>query len=232
MQPYLFPYIGYFQLINAVDKFILYDDVDFIKKGWINRNKILINGIPHLFTIPLNKASQNKLIKEITFVIDENWRSKFIKTIKRSYKKAPFYDKTIQIIEEVIFFKSIYIKDLILKSIVIISEYLDINTKIVESSSIYNNIEKNGQERIIDICLQEDTDVYINPIGGIDIYNKEYFSKNHIQLFFIKSKLDRYKQNSEDFIPWLSIIDVLMNCSKEKIKIMLENYELISGEVL
>ena len=103
MQPYFFPYIGYFQLINAVDKFIIYDDVNYIKKGWINRNNILVNNSPNLIQVPLIAASQNRLIKDILVVDENNWKDKLLKTIYFNYKKAPFFDQIFSLLEEVLF---------------------------------------------------------------------------------------------------------------------------------
>lgn len=99
MQPYLFPYIGYFQLLNAVDMFVVFDDVNFIKKGWINRNNILVNRQKYLFTVPLKDASQNKLIKEVQ-IADDGWQEKFLKTVAQSYKKAEFFDEAFALIEK------------------------------------------------------------------------------------------------------------------------------------
>jgi WbqC-like protein family len=227
MQPYIFPYIGYFQLIKAVDKFILYDDVNFINRGWINRNRILVNGKDSMFTVPLKDASQNKLINQIDVNWDNNWKSKFLKTIEQSYKKAPFYVEILPIIEESIEVKEGEFSKIIEQNIRLICKYLDIETEIVSSSSIYQNINKKAQERILDICLQEKANHYINPIGGLELYDKEVFSQENMQMNFIKSLPVEYKQFKNDFVPWLSIIDVLMFNSKEEINKFLDNYELI-----
>lgn len=227
MQPYLFPYIGYFQLINAVDKFIIFDDVNYIKKGWINRNRVLVNNKPNLFIVPLKKLSQKKLIKDIEISKNCDWKSKFLKTIAHSYKKAPYFKETFEITENVILSDENKISKLILKSLYIIKKYLNIETIIIESSSIYNNCELKNQERIIDICKMENSDNYINPIGGIDLYSKEIFKDNNIKLSFIKPKDIYYKQFNNNFVNSLSIIDVLMFNSKDQTKKYLNEYELI-----
>lgn len=227
MQPYIFPYIGYFQLINAVDKFIIYDDVNYINKGWINRNRILVNGKDSLFTIPLKEASQNKLINEIEVNWDESWKSKFLKTIEQSYKKAPFYLDVLPLIEKTIRLNQTTISAVITQNLKLVNEYLDINTEIVSSSSIYNNTHLKAQDRIIDICLQEKATTYINPIGGLELYDKSVFKNQDMALFFIKSKACTYKQFKNEFVPWLSIIDVLMFCSKTEVKEYLNNFELV-----
>ncbi|RNI30858.1 hypothetical protein EFA69_07070 [Rufibacter immobilis] len=227
MQPYFFPYIGYYQLLHAVDKFVIYDDVNFIKRGWINRNNILINNKPSLFTIPLTGASQNKLIKEVTVTDLEKWSNTFFKTIEQSYKKAPFYNATISILKNVLYSEHQNIADLCYASLVAVVEYLGLTTQIIRSSAIYNNQELKGQARILDICLQENSKVYINPKGGMDLYNKEIFEKEGVKLQFIQSLDVRYKQYTSEFVPWLSMIDVLMFNSPAEIKIMLDKYELI-----
>lgn len=227
MQPYIFPYIGYFQLINAVDKFIIYDDVNYINKGWINRNRILVNGNDSLFTIPLKEASQNKLINTIEVNWDAAWKSKFLKTIALSYKKAPFYADVLPLIEKTINTELTNISAVITNNLRIIAAYLDITTEIVSSSSIYVNTHLKAQERIIDICLQEKADTYINPIGGLELYDKSAFSDREMELFFIKSKPCVYPQFKNEFVPWLSIIDVLMFNSKATIKEYLDNFELV-----
>lgn len=224
MQPYFFPYIGYFQLINAVDKFVLYDDVNFINRGWVNRNYILLSGNKHLLTVPLQKASQNKKINEIDLNINKKWIDKTLKTIYNAYSKAPFYNEILQIIEGVFEENCKTIAELNKKSVLNIVDYLQINTEIIHSSSKYRNTDLKAQERIIDICLQENVTKYINPIGGIDLYKKEMFDEKSLTLNFIDTPLIKYKQFKNDFVPWLSIIDILMFNSKEEISLMLNNY--------
>ena len=227
MQPYIFPYIGYFQLIKAVDKFVLYDDVNFINRGWINRNRILVNGNDSMFTIPLKDASQNKLINEIAVNWDNNWKIKFLKTIEQSYKKAPFYTEILPIIEKSIEADEVQFSKIIEQNLRLICDYLDIKTEIISSSSIYQNTDKKAQERILNICSQEEVNHYINPIGGIELYDKEEFAKENMQMNFIKSMPVEYKQFKNEFVPWLSMIDVLMFNSKEEIYMFLDKYELI-----
>lgn len=227
MQPYIFPYIGYFQLIKAVDKFVLYDDVNFINRGWINRNRILVNGNDSMFTIPLKDASQNKLINEIAVNWDNNWKIKFLKTIEQSYKKAPFYTEILPIIEKSIEADEVQFSKIIEQNLRLICDYLNIKTEIISSSSIYQNADKKAQERILNICSQEEVNHYINPIGGIELYDKEEFAKENMQMNFIKSMPVEYKQFKNEFVPWLSVIDVLMFNSKEEIYKFLDKYELI-----
>lgn len=229
MQPYFMPYIGYFQLINLVDKFIIYDDVNFIKKGWINRNNILANKNVMLFTIPLKKASQNELIKNININVDSFsiWKKKFLKTLEMSYSHAKNYNSVILLLEDIFSYNSKSISELATYSLIVTCKYLDIKTEIILSSTIYCNEVLSGQERILDICLKEGAKTYINPIGGMELYSESLFKENNIDLFFIKSDNVIYKQFSEDFIPFLSIIDVLMFNDKKRILEMLNDFELV-----
>ncbi len=230
MQPYIFPYIGYFQLINAVDKFVIYDDVNFINKGWINRNRMLNNGKDSLFSIPLKEASQNKLINEINVNWDGIWKSKFLKTLEQCYKKAPFYQVAISLIEQTLNVDDEPISKVIEYNLRLTCEYLGITSEIVSSSAIYQNTHLKAQERILDICLQEKATQYINPIGGLELYDKWVFEAQNINLNFIKSKPVEYTQFKNEFVPWLSIVDVLMFNSKETIKEFLNNYELVAPQ--
>lgn len=227
MQPYIFPYIGYFQLIKAVDKFVIYDDVNFINRGWINRNRILVNGKDSLFTIPLKEASQNKLINEIEVNWDDAWKSKWLKTLEQSYKKAPYFQQVRPIIEQTLGQEKTIFSEIIVENLKLINAYLGITTEIIPSSAIYQNIELKAQTRILDICLQEKANHYINPIGGIELYQKEVFEEKGMQLNFIKSKPVQYPQLKNDFVPWLSILDVLMFNSVEQIQTFLDSYELV-----
>lgn len=227
MQPYFLPYIGYLQLMNAVEKFVLYDDVNYINKGWINRNRILVSGKEYLFTIPLKEASQNKLINEIYLSDDPKWRGKLLKTFEQAYKKSPFYLTAFAVTEKIINLDAEKVSDWIASSFAILTDCLGIQTDIVSSSSIYQNTYLKGQERILDICQQEKADHYINPIGGTGLYDKSIFDKAGIQLNFLKSKPLIYSQFKNEFVPWLSIVDIMMFNDIPTIQGILNEYELI-----
>lgn len=223
MQPYLFPYIGYFQLINAVDKFVVYDDVNFIKGGWINRNYILLDSKKFLFTIPLKKASPNKLINDI-FIQDNS--KKLIKTIQQAYSKAPFYKQTIKLLDDIFAYNDKNLAIFTTNSLIKISDYLNIKTEFVLSSSLLNDKSKKKQEKVIEICNLLKTHTYINPIGGKDLYHKNEFNENNIELKFLTCRPVKYRQFNETFISSLSIIDVLMFNSVETINTHLMKYKL------
>ncbi len=224
MQPYLFPYLGYFQLINVADKFVLYDDVNYIKKGWINRNNIIINGQKKLLTISLASASQNKLINEIE--ISDNF-NKFLKTLKLNYSKAPFFKPTMALIEKVILYENRNLSLFIKNSLEIILDYLNITSELFLSSDIKKNNALKGQHKIIAICKELNATAYINPIGGIELYNKDYFNQNNIKLYFIKTSYTTYNQFSTKFEPFLSIIDILMHNSPVRISQMMNDFILL-----
>ncbi len=227
MQPYIFPYIGYFQLVNAVDKFVFYDDVNYIARGWVNRNNILINGEANMFSIPLHKASQNALINEVRVKDDHRWRKKFLKKIELAYKKAPFYKSVYEIVACIMDEGFDSLSELAKESIKEISGYLKIDIVFDSSLNKYDNKLLKGQERILDICKQENATHYINPIGGSSLYSKELFSRHGIELSFIKTGDVTYEQYGNTFVPSLSIIDVMMFNSPEQIRYFLNDFELI-----
>ncbi len=226
MQPYFFPYIGYYQLISAVDKFVLLDDVNFIKKGWINRNYIQINGKPFLFTVPLKKISQNKLIKELYLDDMSVWRKKLMKRIENSYKNSPYFKSVFELIDKIISNKNEMISDFIYFSICEVIKYLNIKTEIVKSSSIYHNNDLKGQNRILDICLKEGAKQYVNAINGKSLYSKDVFFNNGININFIKTIPLEYKSIQDSSDRSLSIIHLMMNYSVYEIDKLLKAYEL------
>jgi hypothetical protein len=227
MQPYLFPYIGYFQLINEVDKFVIYDDVNFINKGWINRNNILLGGQAFMFTIPLVQASQNKLINEIEISKEEKWKSKLLKTVQTAYGKAPYYQDAYPLIESVIMNTESNLSKYILHSLTAINRFLGITTTLEPSSTVYNNTVLKAQDRILDICKAEKASLYINPIGGQELYDRKTFEVENTELRFIRSKRVEYTQFKNEFVPWLSIIDLMMFNTPEQIRPYLKEFELI-----
>ena len=231
MQPYFFPYIGYFQLINSVDVFVFYDDVNFIKKCWINRNYILFNENKHLFTIPGKSISQNKLINAIKIDKENKAFRIFLKTLQTAYsKKAPYYDTVFPIIKNVMSSNSEIISELAIESIVSACTFLGIKTKILVSSENFSETMDLGRsERLISICKTLGANELINSIGGMEIYDKKDFLDYGIRLSFIRmsENLSYSQGENQSFIPNLSIIDVLMFNSTEEISQMLESCELL-----
>ena len=224
MQPYFFPYIGYFQLINAVDAFIIYDDVNFIKQGYINRNSILQNQDSNLFTLELIGASSNKKINDIRVGCNSN---KLLKTIRQNYSKAPFYKNIFPLLEEILNNEEKELHKFLGFSLLKLARYLDLDTIFFYSSDIKNNKTLKAQDRLIEMSKILNATDFINPIGGIDLYDKEVFSRNMINLSFLKPNEILYKQFNDTFVSNLSIIDVLMFNNKEQIKLILTMNELI-----
>lgn len=224
MQPYFLPYIGYFQLISAVDVFVIYDDVNYIKQGWIHKNRIIVKKDIYNLTLQLNGASSFKKINEI--LIGNN-RLKLIKTIEESYKKAPQFKDVYPIILKICSNDKIILSQFLVDSIKIIASYLDIKTKFVISSEISKNNELKGQNKVIEICKKLDASTYVNAIGGVALYDKNIFNEHGIKLEFLKSNSIEYEQFGDEFKSWLSILDVLMFNSKEAIHQMLNEYELV-----
>lgn len=230
MQPYFFPYIGYWQLINAVDRYVIYDDVNFIKGGWINRNRILMNGEAKLINLKMKGASPNKLINEVELANDSVYNKKLLKTIENCYKKAPYFNSVFPIIEDIINNDEINLAKNLEYSIKRICEYLSINTQIILSSSINKNNNLKGQDKVIEICKLLDGNEYYNSAGGKDLYCYEDFLCEGIELKFLKNNNIEYRQFKNKFVDNLSIIDLMMFNSIEEIKNMLKMYELIGEE--
>ncbi len=224
MQPYFFPYIGYWQLIYAVDTFIIYDDVNFINKGYVNRNFILVNDCEHLFTLELVGASQNKKILEIQ--VGGN-REKLLKTIVFTYRKAPYFEIVFPLLERILLNPEKNLAEFIGFSLLEISNYLNLDTQFIYSSRIDKNESLKGEKKIIDICKQIKSTQYINTIGGQKLYTKKSFLQHGIELCFMKSKPIEYQQFKDQFIPHLSIIDVLMFNDKTEVQKYLTQFEFV-----
>ncbi|MGB5965067.1 MAG: WbqC family protein [Sulfurimonadaceae bacterium] len=224
MQPYFFPSIGYWQLLNAVDTFVIYDDVNFIKKGYINRNSILHTGQVQKITLELSGASQNKLINEIEV---GNNSKKLLKSIEQAYKKAPQYEIVFPLIESILENPEKNLAKFIGNSLQKIADYLECNTEIVYSSDLEKDNNLKAQDKVLDICKRLGASNYINAIGGQELYNKEAFEAENIELKFIKTELIEYKQFKNEFVPYLSIIDIMMFNSNKAIQNMLNSYKLV-----
>lgn len=226
MQPYFFPYIGYFQLVAAVDKFVFYDDVNFIKNGWINRNRVLLSGGVNYVTVPLSGASPFLKINQISTQPGERWRKKIFESIRHSYSKAPHFCAVSELVSEIIFSDRDTISDVAKKSIIAVADYLSLNTEFIQSSGKYGNSQLSGTERVIDICRLEKASVYYNLPGGKQLYNEEAFKSQGIDLRFVTPNDESYPQFGKEYTPWLSIIDVLMFNDPKSVKAMLFKEQL------
>lgn len=211
MQPYFLPYLGYFQLMAAVDTLVLYDDVNFINRGWINRNRFNLNGTAHMQTIPLQHASQNKRICDIHISDAENWRDKTLKTIRQAYARASQYARVYPLVEVIIKHPADNLADYLHHSLIMLHEHLGLPTRLVGSSRAYGNQALKAQARIIDICQRERAERYINAIGGVELYDRAAFEAHGLQLTFLHPALPAYDTGAVPFVPGLSVVDVLMH---------------------
>ena len=224
MQPYFMPYIGYWQLMAAVDTYVVYDDVNYIKGGWVARNNILLNGQKHMFTITLNGASPNKLFNEIT--IKDDFK-KFSRLIEAAYRKAPYYAEVNTLLEKIYQYEDKSLGAFMMHSFQVVLDYLDINTKLVLSSTIAKDNSLRGKDKVKHICQLLSADTYYNAIGGQELYDKNDFKADGVDLYFVQTNLTPYAQLGNEFVPGLSMIDVLMFNSPTEVKQLLTNYKLV-----
>jgi len=226
LQPYLLPYIGYFQLINCVDHLVVYDDAQYTKKGWINRNRFQTNGVEQKFTVPLERASDFLNIRDRE--ISPSYASaSILNQITNAYNKSPNFPFVIEKMEEIFNFSGRNLFLFILNSIEVVNEYLEIKTPIVVSSDIRAAQGMRGKERVVKICQELGAKTYINPQNGRPLYDQRDFEEQGIELLFLESQLSEYHQSQHPFLPGLSIMDVMMMESVSEIKSrLLQDYVL------
>lgn len=227
MQPYFLPYIGYFQLIASVDQFVVYDNIKYTKQGWINRNRMLQNGKDVIFSLPLKKDSDFLDVCQRTLSTEFN-REKLLNHFKEAYQQAPYFTQTFPLIEDIVRYENVNLFEYLYHSITKICTHLGINTPIRISSGIAIDHDLKSQDKVLALCEAVGANTYVNAIGGTDLYSKEMFHEKNIDLKFIRSKPFIYPQHNNTFIPWLSIIDVLMFNSIETTHItIIKNFDLI-----
>ena len=224
MQPYFLPYVGYWQLINLSDEFVILDDVNYRNRSWIARNKILENNQSKLINLQLVKASQNKKINEILIF---GKKEKCFNIISNSYKKAPYYNSVISMLEKIIMNSELNLSNYLTYSIRLINEFLDLKATVTLSSNLKNSNNLSGEERIINICKSMNAGEYINVLSGSNLYDKSKFLDNSIRLKFLNTDIKPYNQNVKNFIPNLSIVDLLMFLPKDLIKIHLNSFKIV-----
>jgi len=228
MQPYLFPYIGYFQLIHASEKIVIYDNIEYTKKGWINRNRILVNGKDKFFTVPVKKDSDYLHIRD-RYLADNSVVNikKILAQISNSYRKAPFFKEVFPVLESLFLSDNKNLFGYVYNTISEICTLLGIKTELIISSELNMDHGLKAEQKVLEINRILNSDTYINPIGGTELYDKENFKNIGVDLLFIKSKPIRYDQSGNEFIECLSIIDVLMFNDLNKVKSLLNEYELV-----
>ena len=243
------PYIGYFQAIKAVDKYILYGNVNFEKKSWVNRNRLMQrNGAIEPIVVPLKKKSSNALIKDVAIDYSTDWQRRLLRTIQTNYGKAPCFEETFSLLTSILNKQYETLMELNTESIKVVAKHLDITTEIETDNSRFDDMEEELRQlddryeafpymlktrpvrkvaRVIEMCKREGSDHYINAIGGMELYSKDEFARYGIQLDFIKTNPIVYDQFNNPFEPYLSIIDVMMHNGKEKTKQLLNEYTLV-----
>ena len=227
MQPYFVPYIGYWQLIGAADAFVIYDNIKYTKKGWISRNRFLLNGKEALFSLPLRKDSDFLDVNK-RYLADSFDREGLINRFREAYRKAPEYSAFIPVLEDIIRCRSGNLFDYIRYSIEKVCSYLELKTPVIVSSSIDCDHSLRAADRVQAICKALGAETYINPPGGRELYAKVDFERHGLNLKFLQPRLTEYAQLGDSLVPWLSIIDVLMMQSRQWIKqVALEDYEII-----
>lgn len=230
MQPYFLPYIGYFQLISAVDLFVVYDNIKYTKKGWINRNRMLLNEADAMFSLPIKKDSDSLDIVARELAADFN-REKLLNQFRGAYARAPHFSKVLPTLEQVVLYEENNLFRFIHHAIARICQYLEITTETRISSSIEIDHQLKGQDRVIALCQALGADTYINPIGGTELYSRDVFKANGIDLRFLKSKPFEYAQFGNEFVPWLSIVDAMMfNPIEILLRRIKEDFAIIVGD--
>ena len=228
MQPYFLPYIGYFQLLNAVDNFVIYDNIKYSKKYFVNKNSFLQNDKPCVFSLALKKDSDYLHINE-RYISQSFNKEKLLDSIYFAYKKAPYHNALIPLLESILNYPKDNLFDFIYHSILKVCIYLGIDTNIIISSTLPINHHLKAQDKVIAICKAMNASKYINSIGGITLYNEDDFSNQNIKLRFLQvAENMQYTQFDKRFTPNLSIIDVIAFNSKDEIKNLLLQYKIIS----
>jgi len=230
MQPYFLPYIGYWQLMSSVDLFIVYDNIQYTKKGWFNRNQILMNGKPLMFTIPLQKDSDYLDVCQRFIVDDIKPRTKILNQLKNAYSKAPMFSETYPLMHQLFKLDELYdgknLFEFIYNSILKIKEKFNIKTEIIKSSLINIDHSLKSQDKVIALCKAVNANRYINMINGAGLYSSEDFNKAGLKLSFLKQHITEYKQFNNDFVPYLSILDMMMFNDKQTVINMMNEYTL------
>lgn len=209
MQPYFLPYVGYFQLIDAVDVFVVYDNIKYTKKGWINRNRMLRDGQSATFSLPLKRAPDALDVRDREIAPDFRGGT-FLAQVRGAYRRAPHFEPTYALLERIMATEERNLFWFIERSIRQVCGHLGITTEIRRSSEVPSDGGLRGQDRVLAICEAIGTDLYMNAIGGLELYSPEAFAARGMELRFIRSRPLEYEQSGADFVPHLSILDVLM----------------------
>jgi hypothetical protein len=223
MQPYLFPYLGYFQLVHAVDEFVIFDDVQYIKRGWVNRNRLLKDGAPFEFTAAVLGASQTRTFNEVAF----GPADKLARTIVALYGRAPHFKTAYPLLDSVLRHHDRSVPRLIRHSLEEVARYAGLPLCVSYASELRLAPALKGQDRILRICQSKRATAYLNLPGGAGLYAPAAFGDANIDLQFIHPDPAPYQQFGEAFVPGLSMIDVLMFNAPAQIRALLTRYRLL-----
>lgn len=227
MQPYFLPYIGYFQLIAAVDRFIVYDRIKYTKKGWINRNRMLRDGKDVMFSLPLKAGSDALDVVERELATDFN-RDKLLNQFRGAYARAPQFEPTFALLESIVRHPDNNLFGYIHHSLAAVCKHLGLCTPLQASSTLDFDNGLKGQDKVLALCKAAGATQYINAIGGTELYQREAFTAQGVDLHFLKSQPYEYQQFGAAFVPWLSIVDVLMFNSVDEVRSRLDgHYDLV-----
>lgn len=227
MQPYFLPYAGYFMLLAAVDRFVAFDDVQHIARGWVNRNRLLLGGEPHPFALPLKKAPREARIRDRKLALDARWRRAWLELVRHAYARAPQYPRVRELLETVLDGPA-GLADFLVRSLRLVCDYIGIDTPITSSSTVELGVH--GREKILALCRHFGADCYVNPRGGEGLYTPEPFAAQGIALRFLHMHDVRYVQFGQEFVPNLSILDVLMFNAPEACRALLACYTLVTPD--
>ena len=230
MQPYFFPYLGYFSLIKNTDKWVVFDTPQYINKGWVNRNRVLSpskEGFSYI-TVPVVKHSRDIRIKDVLIDHSRDWKAKIMGQMDYYRKHAPHYMETKEILDELFRRDIDGISELNIAALDMVCGYLGIAFDYSVFSGNTMGIDSVGgpDEWSLEISKKMGASIYVNPPGGRSFFNKEKFDKAGIGLRFLTQRLSIYNTYPYNFVPGLSIIDVMMFNSPTDINNMLEDYEL------
>jgi len=228
MQPYFFPYIGYFQLMKVADVFVFYDDVQYMKGGWINRNRILLDGEPVWLTLPVRRASITLPINQRHYLLDNDQINAIMHRLRVSYEETPAYAQVLPTLNDLFAFDGSNVAAFNMNLLTELARKLDINCQFVASSELEKTPGLKGQEKVIDVCRRLGATEYINSIGGFDLYDQHAFRQSGVELSFLRARTTNYAQAGKSHVPFLSIIDVLMFNSFERTKPLLDEYDAIA----
>jgi hypothetical protein len=231
MQPYFFPYLGYYALIKATEKWVVFDTAQYIRKGWVNRNRICSPAKEKIayITVPVVKAPRETMLKDATIDVRQNWEERILGQLAYYRKKAPFYNRVIDVVKEVLFCKKNKISELNVFALKTTCEYLEIpfDYSIFSEDTMNINSVNAPDEWSLEISKNMKATSYYNPPGGVSFFDKSKFQVARIDLEFLSINLNAYECIENPFIPGLSIIDVMMFNNIKEINSMLNDYELL-----